>query len=76
MQINRKKLTLDCQATYEITVPGELNQSWLDWDGIASVTTNNDQYPFTVTVLIVNLDQAVLQGYYVSYIHLGYHLFL
>jgi hypothetical protein len=62
MRIDQMKLTLDCPATYEVIVPGELDQNWLDCDEKTIVTKKYDLYSYPVTVLVVTLDQAALQG--------------
>ena len=56
------KLTLDRPATYQIEVPGHLDESWTEWDGRMTITLEcqEDGRPFTV--LTGALDQAALQG--------------
>jgi hypothetical protein len=55
-------LTLDRLATYQITVPGLLDDRWSDWaEGIViAVETEADGPP--VTILTGTFDQAALQG--------------
>ena len=57
-----QKLTLDLLATYEIVVPGELDESWTDWDGTVTITVagEGDSLPFTL--LTATVDQAALHG--------------
>lgn len=57
-----KKLTLDKSETYQIKVPGKLEQSWADWAGRLTVTLEYDEDGFPVTTLTGTLDQAALQG--------------
>jgi hypothetical protein len=56
----KHKLTLDRPANYQIKVPGELGESWSDWIGGMTVTTEGDDPP--ITTLTGTLDQAALQG--------------
>jgi len=62
MDDGEKKLSLDHPVTYEIKVPGELDESWSDWAGgmTISVESQGDDPP--VTTLTGTLDQAALQG--------------
>ena len=55
-------LTLDQHATYQVKVPGVLDDRWSDWaEGIVTtVETAADAPP--VTVLTGTFDQAALQG--------------
>ena len=55
----KHKLTLDRPATYQIKVPGELDESWSDWVGV-TVECKGDSPP--ITILICTVDQAALQG--------------
>jgi len=59
---NKKKLTLDRTATYQIKVPGHLDESWSDWDGKMTITTESDVDGLPVTTLTGVFDQAALQG--------------
>lgn len=58
----KQQLTLDRPATYQITVPGHLDESWTEWNGKMTVTVvyEGDGLPFTVLTGIV--DQAALHG--------------
>ena len=58
----KQKLTLDRPATYQITVPGELDESWSDWVGGMTVTVKSDSDGLPVTTLTGTVDQAALQG--------------
>ncbi|MFC1922267.1 hypothetical protein ACFLY4_03170 [Chloroflexota bacterium] len=57
-----RKLTLDQAVTYEIRVPGELNERWVDWveNMLIAVEIDDDEMP--VSTLTGTLDQAALQG--------------
>ena len=58
----KQKLTLDRPATYQIKVPGELDESWSDWDGKMTITVESDVDGLPVTILTGSIDQAALQG--------------
>ena len=61
-EINQK-LTLDQPATYQIKVPGHLDESWSDWAGGMTITLESgDDGPPTTTLTGVVADQAALQG--------------
>ncbi len=58
----KQKLTLDRPATYQIKVPGHLDQSWSDWaEGMTITLESGDDGPPTTTLTGV-VDQAALQG--------------
>jgi hypothetical protein len=58
----RQKLTLDRPATYQIQVPGELDESWSDWAGGMTITVESEGVGPPVTTLTGKVDQAALQG--------------
>ena len=58
----KQKLTLDRPATYQIKVPGELDESWLDWAGEMKVIVESDDNGLLVSTLTGTIDQAALQG--------------
>ena len=62
MKHNKRKLTLDRTATYQIKVPGELDESWSDWNGGMTVSVESDGDSLPVTTLTGIVDQAALQG--------------
>ena len=62
MKKAKQKLTLDRPATYQIKVPGELDESWSDWNGGMTITIESDGDGLPVTTLTGNVDQAALQG--------------
>ena len=57
-----KKVTLDLPATYQIKVPGHLDESWSEWAGGMTVTVERDHDGLPVTTLTGTVDQAALQG--------------
>jgi hypothetical protein len=59
----KQKLTLDQPATYQIKVPGHLDESWSDWAGGMTITVESkgDGPPITTLTGVVT-DQAALQG--------------
>ena len=62
MKLRAHKLTLDKPATYQIKVPGELNESWSDWAGGLCITLDSDSDDPPITILTGVLDQAALLG--------------
>ncbi len=59
----KQKLTLDQPATYQIEVPGHLDESWSDWAGGMTVTLESRaDGPPTTTLTGTVADQAALQG--------------
>jgi hypothetical protein len=57
-----QKLTLDQPATYEIKVPGQLDERWSEWDGKMKITVTSEGDGPPVTTLTGSFDQAALQG--------------
>ena len=57
-----KKLTLDRAVTYQIKVPGELDDSWSDWDGKMAVAVERLDDGPPVTTLTGAVDQAALHS--------------
>ncbi|MCO5185494.1 MAG: hypothetical protein M9965_16345 [Anaerolineae bacterium] len=62
MQELNPKLTLDRPVTYEIKVPGHLDERWTEWDGEMSVTIESAEDGQPITILRGIVDQAALQG--------------
>ena len=58
----KHKLTLDQPTAYQIKVPGELDESWSDWDGGMTVTVESEGEGPPVTILTGTVDQAALHG--------------
>jgi len=62
MDGSKRKLTLDQSESYEIRVPGHLDEGWSDWDGRMTITAEWDEDGAPVTSLSGIVDQAGLQG--------------
>ena len=62
MEESGRKLSLDRPATYQIKVPGELDESWSDWVGGMTIEIESEGDGPPVTTLTGVLDQAALQG--------------
>ena len=62
MKEAKEKLTLDQPATYQIKVPGHLDESWSDWVGGMTITVGSEGDGPPVTTLAGAVDQAALQG--------------
>jgi hypothetical protein len=63
MKAVKQKLTLDQPATYQIKLPGHLDESWSDWAGGMTITIESgDDGPPTTALTGVVADQAALQG--------------
>jgi hypothetical protein len=62
MNKSRQKLTLDRPTTYQIKVPGYLDESWSDWAGGMTMTVESDTEGSPATILTGTLDQAALQS--------------
>jgi hypothetical protein len=70
----RQKLTLHQPATYQIKVPGQLDENWADWVGDMTITVESEGDGPPVTTLSVNLDQAALQSLLRRLYSLGFPL--
>ena len=57
-----KKLNLYHPATYQIKVPGHLDERWSDWAENMEITTETRQDGLLVTALTGPVDQAALLG--------------
>ena len=58
-----QKLTLAQPATYQVKVPGHLDESWSEWAGGMTITIENgDDGPPVTTLTGVVADQAALQS--------------
>ncbi len=57
-----QKLTLDRPATYQIKVPGHLDESWSEWAGGMTITVESKGDGSPITILTGTVDQAALQG--------------
>jgi hypothetical protein len=58
----KHKLTLDRPVTYQIKVPGHLDQSWSEWHREMMIKVESDRDGRPVTTLTGAVDQAALQG--------------
>ena len=67
----KRKLTLDRPATYEIKVPGHLDERWSDWDAKLTIAIDIDVDGLPVTTLSGSFDQAALQGLLRRFYSLG-----
>ena len=56
------KPSLHRPATYQIKVPGVLDERWSDWVGEMAITVESEGEGPPVTTLTGCLDQAALQG--------------
>lgn len=62
MNEGKEMLTLDRPVTYQIKVPGELNESRVDWAGMMTMRVESVADGRPVTTPTGKLDQAALQG--------------
>jgi len=58
----RQKLTLHRPVTYQIKVPGHLDESWSEWAGGMTITVESEGDGSLVTILTGTVDQAALQS--------------
>ena len=58
MKEGKQKLTLGRPVTYQIKVPGELDERWSDWIGGMTIAVESEGDGLPVTILTGNLDQA------------------
>ena len=58
----RQKLTLDRPATYQIQVPGELDENWSDWVESMTIAVESEGEGPPVTTLTGTVDQAALHS--------------
>jgi hypothetical protein len=62
MKESKQKLTLDRPVTYQIKVPGQLDESWSEWLGGITITVESNDDDPPITSLAGTIDQAALQG--------------
>jgi hypothetical protein len=62
MKKTKQKLTLDRPATYQIKVPGHLDESWSEWTGGMTVAVESKDDGPPITTLTGTVDQAALHG--------------
>lgn len=58
----KPKLTLYGPATYQIKVPGHLDESWSDWANDMEIVAETMSDGMPITVLTCKVDQAGLLG--------------
>ena len=58
----KQNVTLDRPATYQIKVPGELDESWSDWVGGMTIAVESEGEGPPVTTLTGTVDQAALHS--------------
>jgi hypothetical protein len=58
----KQKLTLDRSATYQIKVPGHLDNAWKERDGKMTIAVESEGDGPPVTILTGTVDQVALQG--------------
>jgi len=57
-----QRLSLDCPATYRITIQGRLGREWSDWFEGMSLTSATDSHGATTILTGLVRDQAALHG--------------
>jgi hypothetical protein len=63
MKYANQKLGLDQPGTYEIRVPGRLDESWSEWfEGMTITVERGGDGPTITTLTGVVADEAALQG--------------
>ena len=62
MNKTKQKLTLDRPVIYQIKIPGLLNDSWLDWAGVMTLSVETENVGYFLTILTGTFDPAALQG--------------
>lgn len=63
MRDAKRVLGLDQPGTYDIKVPGRLDESWSDWaEEVKVAVEEGDDGPTITTLTVTVADQAALQG--------------
>jgi hypothetical protein len=63
MDDTNRNLGLDRPGTYEIKVPGRLNESWAEWfEGMTITVEGGDDAPTITKLTGIVTDEAALQG--------------
>jgi hypothetical protein len=62
MRKAKQKLTLDRPVTYQIKIPGFLDESWLELAEGMTMAVENEDVGYLLTILTGVFDQAALQG--------------
>jgi len=68
---NKQKLTLDRPVTYQIKVPGHLDERWTDWDREMTISNGKDDHDLPITTMTGAVDQAALFGLLRRFYSLG-----
>ena len=58
----KQKLTLDQLVVYQIQVPGNMDEAWLNWYVEITIDTGFDENGLPITTLVGTFDQAALIG--------------
>jgi hypothetical protein len=59
---SKPKLTMDQPVIYQIRMPGNMDDAWLDWYGEIAIDTCFDENGIPITTLVGTFDQAALIG--------------
>jgi hypothetical protein len=62
VKTSQPKLTMDRPETYEIQVPGEIDEGWVDWADRMTIRVISEGDEIPVTILTGTIDQAALHG--------------
>ena len=62
MVVGKQKITQDRPTTYQIKVPGELDESWSDWIGGIRIAVESEGDGPSITTITGTIDQAALQS--------------
>ena len=62
MKETKHKLTLYQPASYQVKVPGHLDESWIDWAEKMAITVDSEDDGEPITTLVCKVDQAGLHG--------------
>lgn len=62
MSTAKQKLTLDRPVAYQIKVPGQLDETWSEWNATMALTVERKDDGSPITILAGTVDQAALQG--------------
>jgi hypothetical protein len=62
MKPDKQNPSLYQPVTYQISVPGVLDEKWSDWHGSMTITIERHENGQPITVFTGCVDQAALQG--------------
>ena len=60
--VKEQKLTLDRPFTYQIRVPGKIDERWMNVHKGMAIEITSDENGTPTSILTCTLDQAALQG--------------